>query len=183
MDPYIDAVLSEGARTVQIRESGETTDLTTVRASLRRLGLKAISGDVRAIKLYTEMNQDASEKHREESIKLYLTVKEYKEKWTPVFAAAKRQGLPPPSQLPHPDHLKFCYETGLPNVTGPQDVKEKEFWDWLKAVLQSGAEYLVQEEERCSETGSLSDKLKLLRKSQRKLLKLVPSDWDWTESI
>lgn len=183
LDPYVEAVLSEGARMVTVREGEATTELSTFSASQRRLGIKAMSGDVRAIKLYSEMNQAAQEKRLQESFRAYTLVMEYKETWAPVFAAAKKKGRLPPAQLPHPDHVIFCYDTGLPKFTGPQDTKAKEMWERLKGILKASSEFLAEEEERSPEEGVQRAALKILQKAQRRFLKLVPEGWNWREEL
>lgn len=183
MDPYVDAVLSEGARIVTVREGEETTELSTFRAAQRRLGIKAMSGDMRAIKLHTEINRFALEKRDQESFKWYLEVKAYKEEWAPLFAAAKDKGEPPPPQLPHPDHVNFCYETLFFKISGPSDVETQKFWDRLKGLLETNSECIAEEEERSLEDGVPRAALQLLQKAQRKFLKLVPEGWNWREEL
>lgn len=186
LNPYLDIFLQEMDRIVSLKEGDKTLELPVFQASMRKLGIKAMTGDLRALEIVAERTQLAH-KARLEEMKAHLrSVEMYKAEWEPKFEAARRSGRPEPTQLPHPAHVNISSTTLLIEITGPTAKEEKEQWDILKRDLR-----FVDEEIRSLEGGGRphmrkaikAECLKLLRKRFREWEKRVPPGWNWREEI
>ncbi|HEV2079321.1 MAG TPA: hypothetical protein VGR19_05425 [Allosphingosinicella sp.] len=113
-------------------------------------------------------------------------VKEDKAEWEQKCRWARAQGLPPPDQLPHPDHVTFCYETGLIQINGPATPEAKEAWESVKSELRVSEQGIEAARAYLERTEHRAEDKHLLRKAHayhRKLLALVPAGWNWREQL
>jgi hypothetical protein len=186
LNPFLDAFLRETDRVVNLREGDGTIELSVFEASVRKLGLKAIQGDHRALKLMIEQRRLADEARFEELTDQIQTVERYKAEWGPKFQRAKELGLPEPKQLPHPDHVHICRETCMIKFTGPDDAELKAYWDKMKQSLRFMDRRLKEarvEAEGSPRSKNKAETLKSLEEVFRKLVKQVPKGWNWREEI
>lgn len=186
LNPFVDSVLRAAEQTVPVRDGGERVEMSVFDATLRQVGLKAALGEFRFSKLFLETVNEASQERLQEVVSQVRSVEAYKAQWEPVFEHARRNGLPEPKQLPHPDHVNICSESGLVRITGPDTPELKEAWGTLKRALRSCEEMLREarqhlERQPCHETW----KMIVSRHSRtfRRLKKNVPPGWDWREGI
>lgn len=56
----------------------------------------------------------------------------YKVDWERAIERCKRQGIEPPSPLPHPDDIVIDMRTGEVRIKGPMTLEEKKNWDWMR---------------------------------------------------
>lgn len=186
IDPMRDIVLQELNRPVRVREGGVMIELTAFQAALRQLMTRAMLGDHRSHRLVTEIQKRAAQEQREDRRDQIETVERYKAEWGPKFDQARREGLPEPDQLPHPDHVNISRETGVLELTGPDTPELKWAWDFLKRSLWD-LQFRVAEAQRKSdnapEDADLRRELNEAQKKLRKLEKQVPPGWNWRERL
>jgi hypothetical protein len=186
-NPFLDVFLRETDRVIPLREGGETIELSVFEAALRKLGVKAISGDHRALTFLIETRRLAEAAHLEDMASQVMIVERYKAEWKPQFDLAKQRGLPEPKQVPHPDHVQIDPETGLLRLYGPDTPEMKEYWDTVKQVMRSIEEQLTELREEARAAPRSKRKAEAVRKQERVLRdmekKKVPPGWNWREEI
>lgn len=182
---FVDVCLREMDRPVQVKEGGEPVELSFFEAAVRRLSHKAIQGDHRSAKLLIDLRREAENARMGEIAEHVAFVERYKREWAPKFAAAKREGKPPPDLLPHPDHVQICEETGVMVVNGPLTIKQKEAWDLLKEHLHVYDTIIRSIENKVAKGSNdpLESCLKRAYRDMRKELQMVPPNWNWREDI
>lgn len=186
LNPFLDIFLRESERLVTLRDGDATIQLSVFEATVRKLGVKAIQGDHRALKLMIEQRRLADEARFEELTSHIQSVERYKAEWGPIFERAKESGLPEPKQLPHPDHVHICRETCMIKFTGPDDAELKKYWDHLKQGLRSMERGLNEARDEAARSPSIRSNVRIVKIFEdgiRKMLKQVPEGWDWREEI
>lgn len=129
--PTQDMILEEAYRTVSVREGDRIIELPAIQAVLRAIGVAAMKGNRFAQKTLTQIVQQVEQEHRAIAVDSLETWLKYKLQWSPEFERCKRQGLPEPTQLPHPDDIILDFRTGATNIRGPVTAEEKKRWDML----------------------------------------------------
>ena len=127
--PTHSMILEEAYRPVMVREGEKVIELPAIQAVLRAIGVSAMKGNRFAQKTLTEIVQRVEQEHhtiRLESLETFTT---YKLEWNKEFDRCRRQGLPEPNQLPHPDDVILDYRKGTVIIDGPLTKEEKELWD------------------------------------------------------
>lgn len=187
LNPYLDAFLRETDRIVPLRDGGQLVELSVFEAAVRKLGVKAINGDLRALKLLIEERKLAEQAHLEDMASQIQVVERYKAEWGPRFEEARKKGLPEPKQLPHPDHVDICRTTGLIKFTGPDVPELKEIWDSVKQVLRLIERRLLDARAAAAaapRSKKKAEDVKTFEKMFRKIHKeQVPLGWNWREEI
>jgi hypothetical protein len=182
-DPHTGVILRETARKVALREGDATVYLTVFEATVRRLGVKAMTGDHRAIKELMQHHRSAVCDQENEGLQERLAVFEYKKEWEPRFAKARRENRPPPEKFPHPAHVNICSVSGRLKITGPMDKATSEAWEALKEVLRTNDYFIDLEESSVDPDQQSALRLKHLKRAKLKFSKMVPAGWDRYESI
>jgi hypothetical protein len=187
LNPFLDVFLRETDRVIPLREAGQTIQLSVFEASVRKLGVKALNGDHRALTFIIEGRRLAEQARIEDMATQIQVVERYKAEWKPQFELAKQRGLPEPKQLPHPDHVQIDPETGVLVITGPDSPELKEYWDTVKQVLRSIYEQLIELRAAARAAPRSKRKAEAVRQHERMLRnierKRVPPGWNWREEI
>jgi len=136
-------VLEEAYREIPIRDGDKTVKMSVAQAAIRSLGVNAAKGRVRAQEVFAELiaTTEASERRLHEE--LLQAAIEYKTYWETQIERSKREGLPPPEPLPHPDDIVIDLQTGNVYFTGPRTPEEKEDWDRMTAFVRKTRQRLA----------------------------------------
>jgi hypothetical protein len=185
-DPFVDAVLLETDRLVPVREGGTESKITVFTAALRQLGNRAARGESRATDRIIALRANALKERHGEMLNMLRAVDEYRARWAGRFESARAQGLPAPDQLPHPDHVTFCFETGLIQINGPQTAEASKEWEELKRELSTSEDVIESMRAYLEHTDHSAEGKRGFKKLQayhRALLKRVPRGWNWREVL
>src|SRR5690606_8738846 len=108
-----------------------TVTIPMAQAVVRSLAVNAAKGNQRAQRLFTQMLaaiETANKRLHDEWLETAIT---YKVDWERAIERCKRQGIEPPSPLPHPDDIVIDMRTGEVRIKGPMTLEEKKNWDWM----------------------------------------------------
>jgi Family of unknown function (DUF5681) len=183
-DPYLESFFKEMSRPVGPREGEQSIGLSVFEALLREMINHGLKGDYRAAKFLVEKMEAAAERRQKDISRASAVVEEYKARWPSQMAEARAKGKRPP--LPHPDHLNFSYERGVPEITGPTEYEKAVLWEELKEQLRLVEAEIKDAEDRPAEDPSSDEAKAALRRSRRwfkRFEKFVPPGWDWREKV
>jgi len=127
-----DIIMTEAYRLIKVKNGTKTVSIPVAQAVMRSLSIKAVQGDQRSQKVFTDLlsKQEAKDKKLHDG---YVDeMLEYKMGWEAIIEGYKRAGLKPPEPVPHPDDIQIDFATGQIRVTGPFTKEEKENWDRLR---------------------------------------------------
>lgn len=127
--PTQDLILEEAYRMVSVREGDRVIELPAIQAVLRAMGVAAMKGNRFAQRTLTQIVQQVEQEHRDLAVDNLETWFTYKTRWTEEFERCRKDGLPEPQQLPHPDDVILNFRTGAVNIRGPITAEEKKRWD------------------------------------------------------
>lgn len=119
-------ILSEAHRPVSVREGERISEMPTLQATLRSLGLAAVKGNRVAGKLFVDLAQKAEDEDRAERLEQFRAAIEHKAYWEMELRRHRERGLPEPEVFPHPDDMVFDWATGEVDVLGPISPEENE---------------------------------------------------------
>lgn len=99
------------------------------------------------------------------------------------FDLAQKLGQPAPDILPHPDHVEI--RGGQVHFNGPTDRRGREAWEMIKAAIRVAAclHDIARTEFRRTGCSLAKEKLRLIEKHRRWLMRSVPRGWNWKEEI
>jgi Family of unknown function (DUF5681) len=135
-------VREEAYRPIQIRDGDRLVVLPVMQAGMRSLALNAAKGNQRAQRMLIDLLGAVEGEDRKTREMLFDAVLEYKLHWEEEIALARRNGLPEPSPLPHPDDLIVNPFVGSVVSRGPWTEEEKRLFDWLVPMKQQSEEEL-----------------------------------------
>jgi hypothetical protein len=116
---------------VSVREGDRVIELPAIQAVLRAMGVAAMKGNRFAQRTLTHIVQQVEQEHRDLQYENIESFTEYKVKWTQEIERCRRQGLPDPAPLPHPDDVIIDYRSGAFRTAGRITKEEKAKWDLL----------------------------------------------------
>lgn len=130
-------ILHEAYRGVSVNDGakGQVT-IPMAQAVVRSLAVNAAKGSQRAQRLFTQIlasTETANKRLHDEWLDTAIT---YKIEWEREIERCKRQGIEPPSPLPHPDDITIDMRTGAVRIHGPMTKEEKVEWDWMRERKQ-----------------------------------------------
>jgi hypothetical protein len=118
-------VMVEAYRTIKVNDGERQLDVPMAQAVLRAIAMKAVKGDHRSQRLFSELVSETERANRavhDEWVELAI---EYKRSWAEEFERCRRLGLPEPDPVPHPDHIEMDRRTGEVIVDGPLSEKQR----------------------------------------------------------
>jgi len=121
-------VLEEAYREVSVADAAGMVTVPVAQAMVRTMAVKAAKGDHRSQRLLSEMLWEIERDERDEKRDMLMTAVHYKEFAYKELARRRRQGMPPPLMLPHPDDVNINMTTGEVKVTGPVTFDQFELW-------------------------------------------------------
>lgn len=127
--PANQMLLEEAYRTVTIREGDNIIELPVIKAVFRSLGVSAMKGNRLAQATMAELVRGIEEEDRRLRSSLFETACEYKIGWQEAFAHARKNGLPEPDVVPHPDDVVLDMRRAEVRYEGPMTPEEKRKWD------------------------------------------------------
>jgi hypothetical protein len=182
LELFSSIVGEELLRMIPVKEGDARFEIPAIRAVVRRSLNGAASGNPRqqeaVMKLAVQLEQ-MGQRAREDQCTI---AREYLERWTPFFAKALSDGDQEPSQLPHPDHIKFDAESGKVQICGPHDRDTKLLWEWLKFKFRKFDALSSAGDGKRPSKRSTEARLhfrRLLEKNQRYVL----PHWNWREKL
>ena len=122
-------LLEEAYRTVTIREGDRVIELPVIKAVFRALGVSAMKGNRLAQSAMAELVRGIEEEDRRLRVDHFAEACAYKRDWEHEIERARRDGLPEPTPLPHPDDIVIDLRKAEVRYEGPSTKEEKEAWD------------------------------------------------------
>ena len=133
---YKDIFLEEAYRTIPIREGDKTIKIPLIQAVVRRMGLDALRGDHKALKMYLGAANKIEDEKSQENLDWLDAILAWKWKCVDELEHCKRHNLVPPEMIPHPDNIILHPKTGLVHVIGPLTKEEmvefRRFHEFIK---------------------------------------------------
>lgn len=175
-------VLEEAYREVTVADGSGTVRVPVAQAVVRTMAVKAAKGDHRSQRLFSEMLWEIEGDQLADNRDKLMTAVYYKELGHQELVRRRRDGLPAPLMLPHPDDVIVDMATGEVRVMGP--VTRDQYLQWeLAWDEQTQYEELVQDvKERLAATrnrkqkGALSSMLGRLEGTLRSINKMLPPE-------
>lgn len=129
--PANQMLLEEAYRTITVREGDNIVELPVIKAVFRSLGVSAMKGNRLAQATMAELVRGVEEEDRKLRSSLFETACEYKIGWQQAFEHARKNGLPEPDVVPHPDDVILDMRRAEVRYEGPMTHDEKKKWDRL----------------------------------------------------
>ena len=129
--PANQMLLEEAYRTITVREGDQTIELPVIKAVFRSLGVSAMKGNRLAQATMAELVRGIEEEDRRLRSSHFEAACEYKIGWQEAFEHARKQGLPEPNVVPHPDDVILDMRRAEVRYEGPMTPEEKRSWDRL----------------------------------------------------
>ena len=127
-----DIVLAEAYRTIKVKDGAKDVSVPMAQAVMRSIAVNAVRGDQRSQKTFTDLVNTTEAKNKKLHDEYLKTMIEYKVDWEREIDDCVRLGLKPPEPVPHPDHIKIDFATGVVRFTGPFTKEEKKTWDRVR---------------------------------------------------
>lgn len=127
--PANQMLLEEAYRTITVREGEKAIELPVIKAVFRSMGVSAMKGNRLAQTTMAELVRGIEEEDRRIRMTLFEKACEYKIGWEQAFEHARKNGLPTPDVLPHPDDVILDFRLGNVRYAGPMTPEEKRKWD------------------------------------------------------
>ena len=127
--PANQMLLEEAYRTISVREGDQIVELPVIKAVFRSLGVSAMKGNRLAQATMAELVRSIEEEDRLLRSSLFETACEYKIGWQQAFEHARKNGLPEPDVVPHPDDIVLDMRRAEVRYEGPMTPEEKKKWD------------------------------------------------------
>ena len=118
-------LLEEAYRTVAIREGEKVVELPVINAVFRSMGVSAMKGNRLAQATMAELVRGIEEEDRQLRSSLFETACEYKIGWQEAFDHARKNGLPEPTVVPHPEDVILDMRRAEVRYEGPMTPEEK----------------------------------------------------------
>ena len=144
-------ILEESYRTIKINDGNKQVSVPMAQAVMRALSVKAVKGDHRAQRLFSELLTTTERENKQIYSGWFNTALDYKIAWEKELMRRRRLGIDLPDPIPHPDDLEVNLATGQIQVKGPMTKEEKVQWDLVR-------EYKVELEAELEELQLLIDK-------------------------
>lgn len=122
-------ILEEGSRLVPVREGGQTTMMPAAQAVLRARGIAAMKGNRLAQREFLEEIRRVEDEENRVRLEHFNASAAYKSSWEERIELARKQGLPEPQPIPHPDDIVLDFINGEAFVCGPMTKQQKREWD------------------------------------------------------
>jgi hypothetical protein len=127
--PANQMLLEEAYRTISVREGDQIVELPVIKAVFRSLGVSALKGNRLAQATMAELVRNIEEEDRRLRASLFETACAYKIGWQQAFEHARKNGLPDPDVVPHPDDVVLDMRRAEVRYEGPMTSEEKQKWD------------------------------------------------------
>jgi hypothetical protein len=141
--PTLSAILDAASRIVPVREGGILIQMSMRDALVNATCMSAVKGNARSQALVLDLLRKGDAAKAEEIRRSNELWREYKRIISAEIAEAKKQGLPVPKPLPHPDDVVIDERTG-PKFLGP---------------LHEQAQAMLEQTLRCRDTLIMQDAL------------------------
>ena len=161
----------EAYRPIVIREGERVIELPAIQAVFRAMGVSALKGNRFAQRTLTEMVTRMEQEHYNARMDLFGNAVEYKHKWSEEIARCERNGVPPPSPIPHPDDIILDPATGNVRFEGPQTKEQKARLD----------EALARRADAEEEVSYFADLYSRSRSEKRRAQYL--EEWHWAQRM
>jgi hypothetical protein len=115
-------------------------------AIVRALAVKAVKGQQRAQRLFTELLTTTEREKKREQFEVLEGVLDYKLAWDRELVRRARFGIVAPDPVPHPDHIRIDLRRGTFEINGPMSKEDKadlEVWERYRQVMVIGRESLA----------------------------------------
>ncbi len=127
--PANQMLLEEAYRTISVREGDKVVQLPVIKAVFRSMGVSAMKGNRLAQATMADLVRGIEEEDRQLRSSLFEAACEYKIGWHQAFEHARRNGLPEPDIVPHPDDVVLDLRRAEVRYEGPMTHEEKRKWD------------------------------------------------------
>ena len=170
-----DLLIEEGNRIVTINDGDKKQDITLMQAIIRKMHMKAATGDMRAQKLAIELALKTQNKKEQEWAETVSITDEYIRHWNRIFEQFRQSGRPLPEVIPHPDDIHIDYDNKVVNVQGPFLYDDKRYWEENLERYKMLKESVEETEEEIKKTRNPKFKEWLLEwlEFEQKLLDII----------
>ncbi len=151
-------VLAEAYRTIKVNDGPRQVSMQVAQAVVRAISLNALKGHHRAQRLFSELLAQTEASNKALHDEWLNTALEHKVQWEREIERCRRQGMPDPDPVPHPDHINLDMRTGQIVVDGP-------FTPSQRAAGRKLIEHLLDSQE---EPEFLTAELKKTRNPERR---------------
>jgi hypothetical protein len=144
-------VMAEAYRTIKVNDGPRQVDMQVAQAVVRAISFNALKGHHRAQRLFAELLGQTEASNKALHDEWLNTALEYKLQWEREIDRCRRQGLPDPDPVPHPDHIDLDMRTGQIVVDGPMTRKQRDVGHKLVEHMVEGldqSERLSRERKR-----------------------------------
>ncbi len=161
----------EAYRPVTIREGDKVVELPAIQAVFRAMGVSAMKGNRFAQKTMAELVTDLERRDAEARLELFEVMFEYKQRWDKEIERCRKNDLPLPEPVPHPDDIILNTRTGEVRIEGPETKEQKAFYD----------QALKRRQEAQEEVSYFADKYRRSRSEKHKAMWL--EEWHWEQRM
>ncbi|WP_109795080.1 DUF5681 domain-containing protein, partial [Minwuia thermotolerans] len=124
-DAPADAFLQEEAyRLLKFRENGKEVELPALQAVVRAMIMSALKGNRLTQRYAIEYLERKEERHFRARLERFARLEKLKVQGEAQIAEHRRQGMPPPDLLPHPDDIVLNHQTTEVWINGPEFPEE-----------------------------------------------------------
>lgn len=148
----------EAYRPVTLREGEKVIELPAIQAVFRAMGVSAMKGNRFVQKTLADMVGKMEAEHHATKFELFGKAYDYKKNWGEIIDLARKNGMPEPAPLPHPDDIFLDPNTGSTRIQGPSTKEEKARLD----------EALARRDQAQEDVNYFAKRHKLTRNSQLK---------------
>ena len=146
------AMLAEARRSVQVRDGGETQNMSLYAVLVRKLMETSIKGSPYAQRVAFQLLKDAIAREAEVKAETAAFWRGYQRKARRVISAAKKQGRPPPEIIPHPDDIVIDTSNNV-TVEGAVCAEEARTYEHIVQQRDAFMRQHVLEERRARRRG------------------------------
>ena len=125
-------ILKEGYRKVTVTDAGRQITVPIAQAVVRSLAVKAVKGNSRAQRQFTDMLSSIEREKQRKWEELLQTAIKYKLDWEHELEERRLFGTTGPEPLPHPDDIVIDLHSGTIKFKGPLTKEDKVIWDRLR---------------------------------------------------
>jgi hypothetical protein len=133
-DPIKALAIKEAYRPITIREGDRVERIPLIQAILRKAGLAAANGNVKAQQQFLSLVIGAEADRRVATMEMFKTAVDYKEHWHHVLSERARNGTTGPEPVTDPDDVIIDPKTWEVRIEGPVLQQQKDAQDALHAM-------------------------------------------------
>lgn len=125
-------MLQEAYRPVEVEERGKKVKMPLIQAVIRRQGVTAAQGGLRATRYFMESLRSIEEENWKTYASYVKQMIDYKIDVGREFERRRKLDPSEPEPVPHPDDIIIHDRTGIVEVRGPMTKEDEVWWDRIE---------------------------------------------------